>query len=383
MPTVEHEGASIAYRVDGPAGAPPLLLANSLGTTTAVWDDLVPAFAQRFLVVRYDHRGHGDSTTTPGPYDIELLGRDALAVLDALAIPTASLVGLSIGGAVALWVAAHEPSRVDRLVSCCGAPRFGNPASWAERAALARADGPASLVDLLMARWFTPGLADPGGAVRSRLLGMLRRVDPEGYAGCCEALAAMDLSADVGRIAAPALVLAGSADPSAPPEVAAALAAAIPSATLLVLADAAHLAPVEQPDRVAEAVLGHLCGPAGERGDRVRRRVLGDEHVERARARQDAVTAPFQDLVTRMAWGEVWTRPGLDPRTRSCITVAMLVALGRFDELELHLHGALRNGVSRDELVEVLLQSAIYCGFPAANRAFAVARSVLAEDGRA
>jgi 3-oxoadipate enol-lactonase / 4-carboxymuconolactone decarboxylase len=381
MPAVEHEGASIAFRVDGPRGAPALLLANSLGTTTEVWDDLVPALAQRFFLVRYDHRGHGDSTATPGPYDIALLARDALAVLDTLDIRTASVCGLSIGGAVAMWLAAHQPARVEQLVTCCSAPRFGDPTSWAERAAAVRAKGPASLLDTLMARWFTPGFADPGGAMRSRVEAMLRRVDPEGYAGCCEALATMDLAADVGRITAPTLVLAGALDPAAPPLVAAQLAVAIDSATLVVLANAAHLAPLEQRDRVAEAVLSHLCGPAAQRGDRVRRRVLGDEHVERARVGQDAVTAGFQDLVTRMAWGEIWTRPGLDARTRSCVTVAMLIALGRFDELELHLRGALRNGVSADELIEVLLQSAVYCGFPAANRAFDVAKRLLAPDG--
>ena len=340
----------------------------------------MPTLAQRFFVVRYDHRGHGDSTATPGPYDIGLLARDALAVLDALGIRTASVCGLSLGGAVAMAIASHEPARVERLVACCSAPRFGDAASWAERAALVRANGPASLLDTLMTRWFTPGFTDPAGAVRSRVEAMLQAVEPEGYAGCCEALATMDLTAEVGRITAPTLVLAGALDPAAPPLVAAQLAAAIPSATLLVLADAAHLAPLEQRDRVAEAVLSHLCGPAAERGDRVRRRVLGDDHVDRARAAQDAVTTGFQDLVTRLAWGEIWTRPGLDARTRSCVTVAMLVAIGRFDELELHLRGALRNGVSRDELVEVLLQSAVYCGFPAANRAFDVARRVLVAD---
>ncbi|HXR54934.1 MAG TPA: alpha/beta fold hydrolase, partial [Acidimicrobiales bacterium] len=125
MATVRHDGASIAYRVDGPPSAPALLLANSLGTTTAMWDDQVDALAQRFLVVRFDHRGHGESTATKGPYTLELLGRDALAVLDDLGIDTASICGLSIGGAVAMWVAANAPARVERLVVCCSAPRFG------------------------------------------------------------------------------------------------------------------------------------------------------------------------------------------------------------------------------------------------------------------
>lgn len=381
MGAVHHRGASIAYRTDGQKGAPALLLSNSLGTTTGIWDDLVPLLTQRFFVVRYDHRGHGDSTATPGPYDIELLGRDALAVLDALELPAASVCGLSLGGSVATWLAVHEPERVDRLVLCCCVPRFGDASSWTERAALVREHGPASLLDVLMGRWFSPGFSDPGGAMRARVQAMLAGVDPEGYAGCCEALALMDLGDDLGRIGAPTLVLAGALDPTAPPVAAAGMAAGIASAGLVVLADAAHLAPVEQRDRAVEAIVSHLCGPAAERGERVRRSVLGDEHVDRARGRRDALSAGFQDLVGRMAWGEIWTRPGLDTRTRSCITVAMLVALGRFEELELHLRGARRVGVSLEELSEVLLQSAVYCGFPAANRAFDVARRVFADDG--
>ena len=118
---------------------------------------------------------------------------------------------------------------------------------------------------------------------------------------------------------------------------------------------------------------------AYERGMKIRREVLGDEHVDRAIARTSALTADFQDLITRYAWGEIWTRPGLDRRTRSCITLTALVALGRFDELELHIRGAQRNGLTDDEIGEVLLQTAIYCGVPAANSAFAVAQRVLEE----
>jgi 3-oxoadipate enol-lactonase/4-carboxymuconolactone decarboxylase len=376
METVTHEGASIAYRVDGPPSAPALLLANSLGTTTAVWDDQIDAWSQRFRVVRYDHRGHGGSSATPGPYTIELLGRDALAVLNDAGIETASVCGLSLGGAVAMWVAAHHPGRVERLVVCTSAPRFDPPEQWAQRAALVRAEGVVTLLDALMGRWFTPGLNDPAGLVRSRVRAMLEAIDAEGYAGCCEALGALDLTEALGAIEAPTLVLAGGQDPVVPHEVTYALTEGIKGSSLVVLSDAAHLATIEQPARVTEAVLMHFLGPPAELGNRVRRRVLGDEHVDRAALAQTEATAGFQDLVGRVAWGEIWTRPGLDSRTRSCITVAMLIALGRWEELEMHIVGAERNGLTRAEISEVLLQSAIYCGFPAANTAFAVARRV-------
>ena len=117
-----------------------------------------------------------------------------------------------------------------------------------------------------------------------------------------------------------------------------------------------------------------------ERGMRVRREVLGDDHVDAAVARTTGFTADFQDFITRYAWGEIWTRPGLDRRTRSCITLTALVALGRLEELEMHVRAALRNGLSEDEIGEVLLHSAVYCGVPAANAAFAVAQRVLADN---
>lgn len=120
--------------------------------------------------------------------------------------------------------------------------------------------------------------------------------------------------------------------------------------------------------------------PAHERGMKVRREVLGDEHVDAAIERTTDFTADFQDLITRYAWGEIWTRPGLDRRTRSCITLTALVALGKVEELEMYVRAALRNGLTQDEIMEVLLQSAIYCGVPAANSAFAVAQRVLADN---
>jgi len=121
-------------------------------------------------------------------------------------------------------------------------------------------------------------------------------------------------------------------------------------------------------------------GEEHDRGMKARREVLGDEHVDRAIERTTSFTADFQDLITRYAWGEIWSRPGLDRRMRSAITLTALIALGRHEELELHVRAALRNGLTEDEIEEVLLQSAIYCGVPAANSAFAIAQRVLAED---
>jgi len=220
-------------------------------------------------------------------------------------------------------------------------------------------------------------------------------VDPLAYAGCCDVIAGLDLTRELSRIVAPTLVIGGRLDPATPPVHARELADGIENSTLLELAGVGHLAPVEAPERVAAALVEHCANAQGERravaptddagrhaaGMKVRRAVLGDAHVDRAVANTTAFTAPFQDLITRYAWGEIWTRPGLDRRTRSCITLTALVAHGHMDELAMHVRAARNNGLTPEEIGEVLLQSAIYCGVPAANSAFAVARRVLeAED---
>jgi len=358
----------------GPEGAPVLVLASSLGTTLAMWDGLLPALTERFRAVRYDHRGHGGSAAPPEPWVLDDLGGDLLALLDALGIARAHLLGVSLGGMVGLWLAAHAPERVGRVVACCTSARLGPPVAWRDRAAAVREGGMAAVADAVLERWFTPE-ADPALVARARstLLG----IDPEGYAACCGAIAEMDLEPVLGRIAAPTLVVAATQDVATPPDHAVRIAAGVPGARVAVLPEAAHLAPLERPGAVAELVLAHLA----EDGMPVRRAVLGDAHVDRAIAGTTAFSAPFQDLVTRFAWGAVWSRPGLDRRARSVATLALLTALGHEAELAMHVRAARRNGLSPEEIGEVLLHTAVYAGVPAANRAFAVAQRVLDELG--
>ncbi len=371
--------ATVSFRVDGPAGAPLLILSGSLGTTSDMWGPQMARLSGRFRVVRYDHRGHGSSPTAPGPYTIEGLAGDVVELMDAIGETRSSLCGLSLGGMVAMWLAAHLPERVDRLVLCCTSAHLPPAEQWTERAAAVRRTGAPALLDVLLGRWFTDGFASRRPDVAQLVADMLSLADPEGYARCCEAVAAMDQTADLAAITAPTLVIAGAADPVTTPAMALDLHQRIAGSSLTVLPAAAHLANLEQPDRFTDAVIDHLCGSPGERGGRTRRQVLGDPHVDGADAAVTAFTAPFQDLITRYAWGEIWTRPGLDRRTRSCITLAMLVALGRLDELALHVRAALGNGLTPEQIGEVLLQSAVYCGVPAANAAFSVAQRIVAE----
>ncbi|MFC5907536.1 3-oxoadipate enol-lactonase [Streptacidiphilus monticola] len=363
---------------DGRRDAPALLLGPSLGTSLRLWDALVPGLARGHRVVRYDLPGHGGTPAAVlGEPTVAALAALVLELADSLGIDRFAYAGDSLGGAVGSWLAVHHPERVASLVLVCTSARFGEPGAWHERAARVRAEGLDWLVRTAPARWFTPGYegTDAGRA----LIADHAEADPAGYAACCDALAGFDLRADLGRITAPTLVVAGRQDAATPPGHARQLADGIADSTLVEITGAAHLAPAEQPERVLRAMLDHLGSTAYRDGMTVRRAVLGDAHVDRAVAGTTAFTAPFQDLITRYAWGEIWTRPGLDRRTRSCVTLTALVALGHHDELAMHVRAARTNGLTAEEIQEVLLQTAIYCGVPAANTAFAIARRVLDE----
>lgn len=370
----------LSLRVDGAPEAPVLLFANSLGTSSDVWEPQVRALSSRFRCVRYELRGHGTTQAPPGPYTIADLGGDAVAVLDELEVERASVLGLSLGGTVGLWLAIHHPSRVDRLVVASSRASWGPQQSWHERMARVRASSPSALSDLLLERWFTPAYAAATPQLRDWVASMLDSTSTEGYVGCCQALADVDLTAELRDIAAPTLILAGSEDPAVALSDAAGLTAAIHHASLQVMAPGAHLLNIEQAERFNEAILDHLAGPQLRRGQAVREAVLGSDHVSRTDYPPGSLSADFYNLITRYAWGEIWSRPGLDLRSRSCITLAILVALGRFDELGFHLLAARRNGLSDGEIEEVLLHATVYCGVPAGNAAFAAARGVLEVD---
>jgi 3-oxoadipate enol-lactonase / 4-carboxymuconolactone decarboxylase len=360
--------------LEGPAGAPVVALGPSLGTTLEMWDGQVPALVERFRVLRFDHRGHGRSPVPPGPYSVGEMAGDVVALLDRLGIERVDYCGLSLGGMVGMRLALDHPERVGRLALACTSAHLGPPEMWTERAATVRRQGINPMVEAALERWFTP---DAPRATVGRLEAMLRGIDPEGYAGGCEALATNDLRGRLGAIGAPTLAIAADDDPAAPPEHLEAIRHEIPGARLHVIARARHLANLERPDEFNRVLLGFL-----DDGMRVRREVLGDAHVDAADARTTEFTADFQDLITRYAWGEIWTRPGLDRRMRSAITLTALVAGGHENELAMHVRAALRNGLTADEIKEVLLQTGIYCGLPAANSAFAVAQRVLDDQDK-
>jgi len=376
--------ARLHHELAGPDGAPVLVLAPSLGTTLELWDEQVGPLRERFKVLRFDHRGHGRSEVPPGGYTIDDLGMDLLELLDGLGLERVHFAGVSLGAMVGMWVASHAPSRIDRLALLCTSPWYEHTGMWIERIARVRDGGTASIAEEVVAKWFTPRFPVSAPQVFARYVGMLATSPDDGYAGCCAAVAGMDLRPFLGDIKAPTLVVAGAEDLAAPADPhARTIVAGIGGAGLEIVAGAAHLANVEQPAAVTRLLLDHF-GESGrdqgmDQGMRVRREVLGDEHVDRAVASTTGFTADFQEFITRYAWGDIWSRPGLDRRTRSAITLAMLAALHHDEELAMHVRAALRNGLTPAEISEILLQVAVYAGVPAANRALKIAQGVLGE----
>ncbi|QDI67850.1 4-carboxymuconolactone decarboxylase [Streptomyces calvus] len=366
------------HRAEGPASAPALLLGPSLGTSYALWDRVAPELSSAHRVVRWDLPGHGGSPAglIGAGATVGDLAALVLALADALGVERFAYAGVSLGGAVGLHLAVHHPERVSSLAVICSSAHFNGSKPWQERAALVRREGLAGLAAGADARWFTSGFTVP------ELVRDHRDADPEAYAACCDALAAFDLRERLAEISVPTLLVAGREDPATPPEHLRQIADAVPSAALVEVPGASHLAPAQRPEAVLTALRAHFDG-AARRGMEVRREVLGDAHVDRAQARQTPFTARFQDFVARYAWGEVWTDPTLTRRERSMITLTALVAHGHHDELAMHVRAALRNGLTPEEIGAVLLQTAVYCGVPAANSAFATAQRVLAEEAGA
>jgi 3-oxoadipate enol-lactonase len=246
------------YRATGPDDAAPLLMGESLGTNLKMWEGQLQ-LVDRWRLIRYDHRGHGGSSTPPGPYEIADLARDALELMDALEISRASYCGLSIGGMVGMWLAAHAPERIDRLVLMCTSAHMPPPSAWQQRAAaVLEAESTEPIADTVVAGWLTPGYAALHPEVRAALRAMLTATSPDGYASCCGAIERMDLRADLPSITAPTLIISGSEDPSTPREIQEQIAAAISGARHEVVGPAAHIAAVEQPDRVNQLVEEHL-----------------------------------------------------------------------------------------------------------------------------
>jgi 3-oxoadipate enol-lactonase len=248
----------VHHTLEGPEDAPVVVFSNSLGTTGAMWDAQAAALSDRFRVLRYDTRGHGETAVPPGPYTVGDLAGDVLSLLDRLGLERVSFCGLSIGGMTGMWLGVNAPERIDRLVICCTGMQLPTAEMWTERAALVRREGMESVVDATIERWFTPAFPERSPEVVQRIREIFLTTDPEGYAGCCEALAEFDMRGRLDVISAPTLVIAGEDDPVGTPERAASIGEEIEGSRVVILPEARHLAAVEQADAVTKELEQHL-----------------------------------------------------------------------------------------------------------------------------
>jgi 3-oxoadipate enol-lactonase/4-carboxymuconolactone decarboxylase len=384
------------------AELPLLVLGPSLGTSaTALWSAAAAGLTEAFDVVAWDLPGHGHNRSVPEEqFTMAELAAGVLRVVDDLLAERGDVgggfayAGDSVGGAVGLQLMLDAPGRITSAVLLCTGGQIGEPAAWTDRMAQVRASGTPALVAASAERWFGTGFLEREPERGSALLHALQSADDDGYIQVCGALAAFDVRDRLGAIGVPVLAVAGAEDVATPPAKLREIAENVKDGRYVELAGVAHLAPAEAPDVVARLIRGHVLGETGpqdstddrtgrevrDAGFVVRREVLGDAHVDRSIAATTDFTRDFQELITQYAWGNIWTRPGLDRRSRSLITLTALVARGHHEELEMHLRAARTNGLSVDEIKELLLQTAIYCGVPDANTAFRIAQRVIAEE---
>ena len=258
MSVLRRGGADLHYRLDGPHGAPPVVFSNSLGCDWHMWDAQVAALEDRFRLVRYDTRGHGRSGDAGEPVTLEELAGDVLALMDHLGITRSHLCGLSLGGATALWLAAHHPERLDRVVFANTAAKIGTPELWAERIEAVRRGGMSAVRDAALGRFLSAPFRIRCPEVTRQIAAMIQATAPGAYIACCEALRDADLRPVVASIGVRALIVASELDVSTPPAQAEALHAAIRGSQLMVLPQTAHLSNVESADVFNTALLAFL-----------------------------------------------------------------------------------------------------------------------------
>jgi 3-oxoadipate enol-lactonase len=251
---VTGAGLVTQFSLEGMPDAPIVVFSSSLGTTQELWDPNIEALAPRLQIVRYDHPGHGASPIPAEPIGIPDMGVSILQMLDQVGVERISFCGISLGGCVGMWLAAHHPERIERLVLACTTARFGSHESWHERVEAVRAGGMQAIADSVVERWVRPD-----HPAREELRTMLLATPAEGYARCCEALADFDARDFLGEIDAPTLVVHGADDPSVSRDDVALLTERIPHSVLVEIPDARHLANVDQPEAFATAVLGSLA----------------------------------------------------------------------------------------------------------------------------
>jgi 3-oxoadipate enol-lactonase/4-carboxymuconolactone decarboxylase len=378
-------GRSVAYRLLGSDVNPLIVLAHPLGMSQAVWDDVIPALLPRYRVLTWDLPGHGASQAVSGtqitPAD---LAEEVLALVALAGVQRFHFAGTSIGGVVGQQLIAAHPDRLLSATLTNTGAVIGNPDLWNTRAGRVRQEGLAAMAEEIVPRWFATATFEASPALKAGWCVQMGRGDDESYAQLCEMLGRDTFTGKLSGKRAKVQLLGGSEDVATPPAVLEALSAELGGVPLEVFDGVGHVPSVEAPALFSQKLLAVLATDLGDvanqgvtysTGLETRKQVLGDEHVARSTANANTLDAPFQQMITRLAWGELWSNNDLTRRERSMITTGILAALGR-EELTLHLKTAKRVGLTEAELRQVLMHVAIYGGVPAANHAFALAKEL-------
>ena len=378
-------GRSVAYRLLGAEGNPLVVLAHPLGMSQAVWDDVIPALLPRYRVLTWDLPGHGASQAVSGdriaPAD---LAAEALALVDLAGAQRFHFAGTSIGGVVGQQLIAEHADRLLSATLTNTGAVIGNPDLWNTRAGRVRQEGLAAMSEEIVPRWFAKAAFEASPALKAGWCTQMGRGDDESYAQLCEMLGRDTFTGKLSGKSTKVQLFGGSEDMATPPGTLDALAEELDGAPLEIFDGVGHVPSVEAPALFAEKLLAVLMRDLGDvanhgvayaTGLETRKQVLGEEHVARSTANANRLDAPFQQMITRLAWGELWSNDDLTRRERSMITTGILAALGR-EELTLHLKTAKRIGLTDAELRQVLMHVAIYGGVPAANHAFALAKEL-------
>ncbi|WP_199508833.1 MULTISPECIES: alpha/beta fold hydrolase [unclassified Psychrobacter] len=372
----------IAYHDSGETYLPALLLAHPLGMNQSVWDSVCDQLHGHYRCIRWDLPGHGGSGAASKNVSIEALAKDALSLADALGIERFCFIGTSIGGMIGQSLCQIAGERLEQVWLTNTGAVIGTPEAWAERAAKVRDIGLGKMAETIVPRWFSPSYVEAHPDALAGWQVQLSRNDDESYAKLCEAIAQMDNRDNLASYTDTVALIAGADDVSTPVAALETLQAQFAEASLSIFDAVGHVPSIEAPSRLVahiqansnRATLGQT-GVRYEQGLVQRKRILGDAHVERASKNATTLDSPFQQFITRTAWGELWGDASLTVQQRSMITTAILAALGRDGELELHLRTAQRLGIQEKQLQQVLMHVAIYAGVPAANHAFSLAKN--------
>ncbi|MEL7895301.1 alpha/beta fold hydrolase [Vreelandella neptunia] len=378
-------GRSVAYRLLGAEVNPLVVLAHPLGMSQAVWDDVIPALLPRYRVLTWDLPGHGASQAVSGtqitPAD---LADEALALAELAGAERFHFAGTSIGGVVGQQLIAEHGDRLLSATLTNTGAVIGNPDLWNTRAGRVRQEGLAAMSEEIVPRWFAPAAFEESPALKAGWCVQMGRGDDESYAQLCEMLGRDTFTGKLAAKQVKVQLFGGSEDMATPPATLEALAAELGDAPLEIFDGVGHVPAVEAPTLFVQKLLAVMATDLGDvanhgvayaTGLETRKQVLGEEHVARSTANANSLDAPFQQMITRLAWGELWSNGDLTRRERSMITTGILAALGR-EELTLHLKTAKRIGLTEAELRQVLMHVAIYGGVPAANHAFSLAKEL-------